>query len=46
MLVSRSVMVIKVIRIKDSHGQKDPFYVFFVLRTVMVNKIFYMSYLY
>ena len=32
--------------IKDIHGKKSPLYVLFVLRKVIVNKVFYMSYLY
>jgi hypothetical protein len=46
MLVSRPVVVNNVIRIKDSDGQYGPLYVLFVLRTVMVNKVFDMSYMY
>ena len=40
MLVSRPVMVNKVIRNKDSHDKKGPLYDLFVLRKVMVNKVF------
>jgi hypothetical protein len=36
-------MVNEVIRIKDCHGQKGPFYVLFVLKKVMVNKVIYIS---
>jgi hypothetical protein len=37
-------MVNTIIRIKDNHGQSGPLYVLFVIRTVMVNKVLYMSY--
>ena len=46
MLALKPVVVNKVLRIKNSHGQSDFVYVLFVLRTVMVNKVLFMSYLY